>query len=78
MGEFIEGQRPLIERTGLGLLPGISLALALCIGLIAAIMLEEWWVILTVVVGIIIVTAVVMAIISGLLGREDDIYSHDA
>jgi hypothetical protein len=77
MSEFIERQKPVIERTGMGLLPGISLALFICMAMIAAIMSDNWWVILAVVAGIVIVAAVVMAVIVGLLGNEDDIYSHD-
>ena len=77
MSEFIERQRPVIERTGMGLLPGISLALGISMAMIAAIVTNNWWVILTVLAGIFIVTAVVMAVIVGLLGSEDDIYSHD-
>ena len=76
MSEFIDRQKPVIERSGMGLLPGIALALAISLGLIAAIMTENIWVILAVLLGIFIVTAVVVVIISGLLGGEDEIYSH--
>ena len=78
MSEFIERQKPVIESSGMGLLPGITVALVLCVGLIAAIMLETWWAVAAVLAGIVIVTGVVMAIIGGLLGGEDDIYSPDA
>jgi hypothetical protein len=77
MSEFIERQRPVIERTGMGLLPGIAVALFICMAMIAAIMSDNWWVILAVLAGIVVVTAVVIAVIVGLLGNEDDIYSHD-
>jgi hypothetical protein len=77
MSEFIERQKPVIERTGMGLLPGITVAFFLCMGMIAAIVTNNWWVILAVVAGIIIVAGTVMAVIVGLLGNEDDIYSHD-
>ena len=75
MSEFIERQKPVIERSGLGLLPGIAVALVLSIGLIAAIMIETWWVVGAVLVGIFVVTGLVVAVISGLLGGDDDIYS---
>jgi hypothetical protein len=78
MSEWIERQKPVIERSGLGLLPGITLALALSIGLIAAILIETWWVIAVVLVGIFGVTGVVVAVITGLLGGDDDIYSDRA
>jgi hypothetical protein len=77
MSEFIERQKPVIDSTGLGLLPGIAIALFISVGLIAGIMFETWWAVLAVLVGIFVVTGAVVAIISGLLGREDDIYSHD-
>ena len=77
MSEFIESQKPIIERTGMGLLPGIAVALFLSMGMIAAIISDNWWVVLTVLAGIFIVSATVMAVIVGLLGDEDDIYSHD-
>ena len=76
MNQFIEGQKPVIERTGMGLLPGIALALFISMALIAAIVSNNWWVILAVLAGIFIVTAVVIAIILGLLGDDEDIYSH--
>jgi len=76
MSHFIESQKPVIERTGMGLLPGIALALFISMAMIAAIVTNNWWVILSVLAGIFIVTAVVIAVIVGLLGDEEDIYSH--
>lgn len=76
MSEFIDRQQVVIERTGMGLLPGISVAFALCMGLIAAIMFETYWAIGLVLVGIFTVTAVVVAIIAALVGGEEDTYSH--
>jgi hypothetical protein len=75
MSEFIERQRPVIERSGMGLLPGIGLALALSVGLIAGILFGTWWAIAVVLVGIFAVTGVVVAVIFALLGRDEDIYS---
>jgi len=75
MSEFIERQKPVIERSGMGLLPGITVALVLSIGLIAAIVIQTWWVLASVLAGIFIVTAVVVATVFGLLGSDDEIYS---
>ena len=75
MSHFIESQKPVIDRTGMGLLPGISLAFFIAMAMIAAIVTNNWWVILTVLAGIFVVTGVVVAVIVGLLGNEDDIYS---
>jgi hypothetical protein len=77
MSEFIDRQKPIIERTGMGLLPGISVAFFICMGLIAAIASNSWWVTLAVVGGIVLVAGVVVAVIFGLLGRDEDIYSHE-
>ncbi len=77
MSEFIERQRPVIERSGMGLLPGIAAAFFISMGLIAAIAIQSMWVVLTVLAGIFIVTGIVIAVIVGLLGSEDEIYSHD-
>ena len=76
MSEFIERQKPIIERSGMGLLPGITVAFFISMGLIAAIAIDSMWVVLAVLGGIFIVTGVVIAVIVGLLGSEDDIYSH--
>jgi len=75
MSEFIERQKPIIERSGLGLLPGIAIALFISMGLIAAIATDRWWVVVGVLAGIFIVTSAVVAVIFGLLGSEEDIYS---
>ena len=77
MSEFIERQSEVIERTGLGLLPGITVAFVLAMGMIAAIIVANWWVLAAVLAGIFIVTGVVLAVIVGLLGSEDDIYSRE-
>lgn len=73
--QFIEQQRPVIERSGLGLLPGIAIAFFLCMGMIAAIMTHSLWVLAAVMLGILAVTAIVLTIIGALLGDEDEIYS---
>lgn len=77
MSEFLDRQKPVIERSGMGLLPGISVALALSIGMIAAITTDNMLVVVLVLAGIFIVTGVVFAVITGLLGSEEDIYSHE-
>jgi hypothetical protein len=77
MSEFIDRQSAVIERTGMGLLPGLGLALFIAVGAIAAILFETWWAVIFALVGIFAVTAVVIAILSGLIGSEDTTYSHD-
>ena len=56
MSGEVERQRQLIERSGLGLLPGLGLAFALCMLAIAALQFELWWV-AAVVLGFVLVTA---------------------
>jgi hypothetical protein len=74
MSEFIESQRAVIDQTGSGLLPGIGLALAIAVGIIATILLGTWWSAVIALVGIFAVSAVVVAIIWGLIGSEEEIY----
>jgi hypothetical protein len=75
MSEFIDRQSEVIERTGMGLLPGITVAFILAMGAIAAILFETWWSVGFAVVGIIVVTGVVFAVLVGLMGSEHDTYS---
>jgi hypothetical protein len=77
MNDFIERQRPVIERTGLGLLPGISLALLISLGFIAAIVIQEWWALALALGGIVAVTGVVVAVIMSLIGSEEDSYGSE-
>jgi hypothetical protein len=74
MSEFIESQRAVIDQTGSGLLPGIGLALVIAVGIIATILLGTWWSAVIALVGIFAVSAVVVAIIWGLIGSEEEIY----
>lgn len=77
MSEFIDRQSAVIDRTGMGLLPGITLALFIAVAIIAAILFETYWAVAVALVGIFVVTGVVMYILSGLIGSEETTYSHD-
>jgi hypothetical protein len=77
VSEFIDRQSEVIERTGMGLLPGMSLALFIAVGAIAAILFQTWWSLVIAVVGIFAVTAVVVGILVGLIGSEEKTYSHE-
>ena len=63
MNEGIERQRQLIDRSGLGLLPGIGLAFALALIVMAALLIEAWWVTFSVLVTLFIVTGVVVWVV---------------
>lgn len=78
MSEFIERQKPVIDRSGMGLLPGITIAFFMAMGLIAAIVSDNMFVVVAVLIGIFTITGVVLAVIMGLLGSDEDIYSRDS
>ena len=77
MSQFIETQKPVIERTGMGLLPGVALALFISLGLIAAIAIQEWWVLAAVVFGVLAVSATVTVVIADLIGSEAETYGEE-
>jgi hypothetical protein len=43
MSDGFDRQRAVMERSGLGLLPGIALAFVFALFCIAAILLQTWW-----------------------------------
>jgi putative flippase GtrA len=67
-------QTELIDRSGLGLLPGIALAVLIALCLIAAILLETWWAVAIAFAGAIgsgvVVTYIVLKTV--LAGDDDD------
>ena len=63
MNEGIERQKQLIDRAGLGLLPGIGLAFLLALIVMAALLIEEWWVTVTVLVTLFGLTGVVVWVV---------------
>ncbi len=74
MSAFIDRQKPIIERTGAGLLPGVGLALFIAMGIIAAILIGTWWATALALVGIFAVSGVVVWIIMGVIGSEQETY----
>lgn len=76
MSEFIDRQKLVIDRTGAGLLPGIGLALVIALGIIAAILIRQWWAVIAALAGIFIVTGVVVAILLAIIGPDDETYGH--
>lgn len=63
MKTLIERQRPLIERSGLGLLPGLALAFALALVVMLALLLEAWWVTIAVLLTLFAITGAVVWIV---------------
>ena len=72
MNEGIRRQKQLIDRSGLGLLPGLGLAFGLCLIVMAALLIEEWWVTFTVLVTLFIVTGVVVWVVLKVVDEDGD------
>ena len=63
MNEGIQRQKQLIDRSGLGLLPGLALAFALALVVMAALLIQSWWVTVCVLVTLFAVTGVVVWVV---------------
>lgn len=72
MAGMIERQRPVIERSGMGLLPGIGLAFALCMLAIAGILTELWWVAIVVLAFLFVTAGVVVYVVMQVMNDADD------
>jgi hypothetical protein len=56
MSSLIQRQKPVIDRSGLGLLPGIGLAFAFALLVMAALLFEAWWVTIAVLLTLFAIT----------------------
>src|SRR3954453_9789164 len=63
MKTLIERQRPLIDKSGLGLLPGIGFAFALALLAMAALLLDAWWVTIAVLLTLFVITGAVVWVV---------------
>ena len=72
MNELITRQKQLIDRSGLGLLPGIGIAFALVLVTMAALLFEAWWVTFSVLAVLFLVTGVVVWVVVKLTDEETD------
>lgn len=61
-----------MDRSGLGLLPGMTVAMLIGVGLIMGVLIEQWWVVPVVFVSLVILTIVVIAIIIGVMEEEGE------
>lgn len=61
-----------MDRSGLGLLPGLAVALLLALALLALVLLDSWWVIPVVAVGLALVTGAVVFVLLAVLEGGDD------
>ena len=63
MKTLMERQRPLIESSGLGLLPGIAFAFLLALVAMTALLLEAWWVTIAVLLTLFLITGTIVWIV---------------
>ncbi|HEX8856135.1 MAG TPA: hypothetical protein VF752_11085 [Thermoleophilaceae bacterium] len=71
MQSEVHRQHELMDRSGLGLLPGIAIAFAIVLAIMAALVIQEWWVTFAVLGALFAVTGAVVWVILKLLGDED-------
>jgi uncharacterized integral membrane protein len=73
MDNVWQRQTQMIDRSGLGLLPGIALAFVIALFLIAAIALHTWWAVAIGLIGALgCALAVVVIVMKTVLSEEDD------
>jgi len=72
MDNVYQRQADLIERSGLGLLPGIALAFVIALLFIAAITLHSWWAVGIALVGALGGAAVVVFIVLKTVLADDE------
>jgi hypothetical protein len=70
MNNEIERHKQMIERSGMGLLPGLGLAFLLCLLIMTALLAETWWAVAGVLAALFAVTGVVVWVIVKLLGAD--------
>lgn len=68
--DMIERQTDLMNRSGLGFLPGITLAFVAAVVIIAAILLNTWWATGIAVAGVFAITGVIAWIVARMIGDE--------
>jgi hypothetical protein len=72
MDNVFSRQTELMDRSGLGLLPGIALAFVIALFMIAAITLHTWWAVGIGLAGSIGGAAIVVAIVLKTVLSDDD------
>lgn len=72
MKTLMERQKPLIESSGLGLLPGLGLAFGFALMVMAALLVEAWWVTVAVLITLFGITGVVVWVVLRMTDDADD------
>lgn len=62
----------LMERSGLGLLPGLTVAFVVALAILAAVLIDQWWVVPLVALGLFAITLVVVVVVLAVMEEEDD------
>jgi len=75
MKREIQRQRKLIDASGMGLLPGLGLALALGLFAVAAIAAESWWITFAA-LGAVVGVASVVAMVVVQIAKDEDPEPH--
>jgi hypothetical protein len=70
MNHEIERHKEMIEASGMGLLPGVGLAFALCLMVMTALLAETWWMVALVLTALFAITAVVAWVIVKLIDAD--------
>ena len=65
--DLIERQTEVMNRSGLGFLPGITLAFVVALLIIAAIALETWWATFAAVAGVLAITGVMLWVVTKMI-----------
>lgn len=65
-----------MDRTGLGLLPGLAAALGLVVGAMAMLLIGSMWAVFGVLTLVVIVTVAILAVVVALLDEEGELGRH--
>ena len=68
--DMIERQTEVMDRSGLGFLPGITLAFVVAVIIIAAILLNTWWATGIALAGVLGATGIVAWTVAKMIGDE--------
>lgn len=66
----MQRQKSVIERSGLGLLPGLGLAFAIVLVTMLALLFTAWWVTALVFVALVCASAAIAAVVVKLIGVD--------
>lgn len=71
MNREIQRHSDMIERSGMGFLPGIALAFGLSLLVMAGLLIQTWWATGVVLAALLAITAAVVWVIVKVIGADD-------